>query len=64
MQKNKFDTDNKNLYLTLLVFKSGKLPDIFLYHQRLGRNLIRCSLIENMISQDKRVLQSMGLIYH
>lgn len=30
MQKNKFDIDNKNFYLTLLVFKTGKLPDIFL----------------------------------
>jgi hypothetical protein len=30
MQKNKFDIDNKNLYLILLVFESGKFPDIFL----------------------------------
>lgn len=30
MQKSKFDIDNKNLYLILLVFESGKLPDIFL----------------------------------
>lgn len=29
MQKSKFDLDNKNLYLALLVFESGKLPDIF-----------------------------------
>jgi hypothetical protein len=30
MEKSKFDLDNKNLYLALLVFESGKLPDIFL----------------------------------
>lgn len=30
MQKSKFDIKSKNLYLTLLVFESGKLPDIFL----------------------------------
>lgn len=30
MQKSKFDISNKNLYLTLLVFQDGKLPDIFL----------------------------------
>lgn len=30
MQKSKFDIANKDLYLILLVFKSGKLPDIFL----------------------------------
>ncbi|WP_245575947.1 DUF4365 domain-containing protein [Alicyclobacillus contaminans] len=28
--KSKFDITNKNLYLTLLIFESGKLPDIFL----------------------------------
>lgn len=30
VQKNKFNIDDKNLYLILLVFESGKLPDIFL----------------------------------
>jgi hypothetical protein len=30
MPKSKFDINNKNLYLTLLVFENGKLPDIFL----------------------------------
>ncbi len=30
MQKNKFDITNKNLYLALLIFEVGKLPDIFL----------------------------------
>lgn len=30
LPKSKFDIDNKNLYLTLLVFESGKLPDVFL----------------------------------
>lgn len=30
MQKSKFDISNKNLYLTLLIFQDGKLPDIFL----------------------------------
>lgn len=30
MQKSKFDIENKNLYLALLIFESGKLPDIFL----------------------------------
>ncbi|WP_259596223.1 hypothetical protein [Clostridium botulinum] len=30
MQKSKFDIENKNLYLTLLLFELGKLPDIFL----------------------------------
>ena len=30
LKKDKFDINNKNLYLILLVFKSGKLPDIFL----------------------------------
>ena len=28
--KSKFDISNKNLYLTLLIFEHGKLPDIFL----------------------------------
>lgn len=28
--KSKFDISNKNLYLTLLIFEPGKLPDIFL----------------------------------
>lgn len=28
--KSKFDINNKNLYLTLLAFEVGKLPDIFL----------------------------------
>lgn len=30
MPKSKFDINNKNLYLTLLIFKPGSLPDIFL----------------------------------
>lgn len=30
MPKSKFDISNKNLYLTLLIFEHGKLPDIFL----------------------------------
>jgi hypothetical protein len=30
MQKSKFNIDNKDLYLTLLVFEEGKLPDVFL----------------------------------
>lgn len=30
MQKSKFDITNKNLYLALLIFEAGKLPDIFL----------------------------------
>ncbi|MDM8102374.1 MULTISPECIES: DUF4365 domain-containing protein [Oceanobacillus] len=30
MQKSKFDITNKNLYLTLLLFHSGKMPDVFL----------------------------------
>jgi len=30
VQKNKFDINNKNLYLTLLLFVNGKIPDIFL----------------------------------
>lgn len=30
MQKSKFDISNPNLYLTLLVFEQGKLPDVFL----------------------------------
>ncbi|WP_173427737.1 DUF4365 domain-containing protein [Aneurinibacillus tyrosinisolvens] len=28
--KSKFDITNKNLYLTVLIFKEGKMPDIFL----------------------------------
>ena len=28
--KSKFDISNNNLYLTLLIFEHGKLPDIFL----------------------------------
>lgn len=28
--KSKFDISNKNLYLTLLIFEHGKLPNIFL----------------------------------
>ncbi|WP_246579010.1 DUF4365 domain-containing protein [Clostridium algidicarnis] len=30
MQKSKFDINNKNLYLALLIFRQGKIPDIFL----------------------------------
>jgi hypothetical protein len=30
MPKSKFNIENKRLYLTLLIFKNGKLPDIFL----------------------------------
>lgn len=30
MQKSKFDINNKNLYLALLIFKQGNIPDIFL----------------------------------
>lgn len=30
MQKSKFDISNENLYLALLVFETGKFPDIFL----------------------------------
>ena len=30
MKKNKFDITNKNLYLSLLIFNDGKIPDIFL----------------------------------
>lgn len=30
MPKDKFDLENKNLYLMLLIFKNGKLPDVFL----------------------------------
>lgn len=30
MQKEKFNIDNKDLYLVLLIFKKGNLPDIFL----------------------------------
>lgn len=30
MQKSKFDLDNKNLYLALLIFETSKLPDIFI----------------------------------
>lgn len=30
MQKGKFHINNKNLYLALLIFNQGKLPDIFL----------------------------------
>ena len=30
MTKSKFDISNENLYLTLLIFETGKLPDIFL----------------------------------
>lgn len=30
MQKSKFDITNKNLYLALLLFEAGKLPDVFL----------------------------------
>ena len=32
MQKSKFNIDNNNLYLTLLIFKQDHLPDIFLIH--------------------------------
>jgi hypothetical protein len=30
MQKSKFDLTNKNLYLALLIFEVGKMPDVFL----------------------------------
>jgi hypothetical protein len=30
MQKSKFDLTNKNLYLALLIFEVGKVPDVFL----------------------------------
>jgi hypothetical protein len=30
MQKSKFNIDNNNLYLTLLLFEQNRLPDIFL----------------------------------
>lgn len=30
MQKSKFNIDDKNLYLALLIFKNDRLPDIFL----------------------------------
>lgn len=30
MQKKKFNIENRNLYLALLIFKNGSLPDIFL----------------------------------
>ncbi|MED3575847.1 DUF4365 domain-containing protein [Cytobacillus praedii] len=30
MEKSKFDITNKNLYLALLIFEVGKLPDVFL----------------------------------
>lgn len=30
MQKSIFDITNKNLYFSLLLFKVGKLPDVFL----------------------------------
>jgi hypothetical protein len=30
MQKSKFNIENRNLYLTLLVFEQNRLPDIFL----------------------------------
>ena len=30
MQKRKFNIENKNLYMVLLIFKKGSLPDIFL----------------------------------
>lgn len=30
MQKSKFDITNKNLYLVLLIFETGRLPDVFL----------------------------------
>lgn len=30
MQKSKFNIDNRNLYLTLLLFEQGRLPEIFL----------------------------------
>lgn len=29
-QKNKFNIDNENLFLVLLIFKEGLLPEIFL----------------------------------
>lgn len=32
--KSKFDITNKNLYLTLLIFEVGKMPDIFLIPAR------------------------------
>lgn len=30
MQKSKFDITNKNLYLALLIFNVGEMPDVFL----------------------------------
>ncbi|UNT56859.1 DUF4365 domain-containing protein [Lysinibacillus capsici] len=30
MQKSKFDITNKNLYLALLIFNNGEMPDVFL----------------------------------
>ena len=29
-QKSKFNIDNRNLYMALLIFKEGKMPDFFL----------------------------------
>ena len=34
---SKFDIDNENLYLALLVFENGKLPDIFLLPSEIWR---------------------------
>lgn len=30
VQKSKFDISNKNLYLTLLLFENGRVPDMFI----------------------------------
>jgi hypothetical protein len=30
VQKSKFSLENENLYLTLLIFEQGKMPDLFL----------------------------------
>jgi hypothetical protein len=64
IQKDKFDIDNRNLYLTLLVFKSGELPDIFLIPAETGKSLMGYLLIGNTINRDKRVYRDTELIYH